>query len=180
MSPTQIVVLLVLLVAVYLCWNLLQGRTGGVPLYVIVLLVPVALLGAVLASAGGVPSAVETLNVVALSLSLAALPAAPSLWEREIGSALSRTRLYQATRPSDLLSWRAWLKLVDRLGARRATVLYLLVYVLIIGLAVGMAGLHASTEDRTFGALSLMPPALFAFFSALWIYQGTRRLVPGS
>jgi len=179
-TPTQIIVLVVLCAAVYLCWNLLQGRTGGVPLYAVVLLVPLALLGAALATAAGARSAVETLNVLALALSLAALPASPGLWEREIGADLARTHLYQAVHPRDLLSWRAWLKLVDRQGARRAVLIYLGTYLVLIGLALGAVALPVPTEDRGFGALSLAPPILFALFSALWIYQGTRRLVPGA
>ena len=54
--------------------------------------------------------------MTAIALSLAALPGHPSLWEEQMKADLARMRLVHPLRAGDLLSWRGWLKLVDRIG----------------------------------------------------------------
>jgi hypothetical protein len=180
MRPGQLVILGTLLFAVYCGWSLSRGRPPGVTLYALAVAVLVSLVGAAAAQLVGAAAVIEPLNVVAIALSLAALPASPSMWEEEVDRALRTTRLYQAVRPSDLLSWKAWLKLVDRIGARRAGLAYLGVFAAAIVGALVAPRLGPSTEQAAFAVVTVVSPGLFALLSAGWIYRSARRLVPGA
>lgn len=180
MRPGDIFTLVVLLFAVYVAWSLSRGRTGGVHLYWICLAVVVSLLLAAAAQIAEVKGLIEPLNVVAIALSLAALPATYSLWEDEIGRNLNATRLYQPVRPGDFLSWKAWLKLVDRIGAKRAGLAYLGVFGLAILAALVAPRVGQSDEQAAFALVAVVSPSLFAALSAAWIYRSARRLIPGA
>jgi hypothetical protein len=90
-----------------------------------------------------------------------------------------RARVYQSLRASDLVSWRAWLKLVDRLGARGAAVAYFGVFCLGVGLELLALGI-TQPSTQLFLLLALSAPALFGALSAIWIYRGVRRVMPGA
>jgi ABC-type Na+ efflux pump permease subunit len=180
MLPGQIMVLLVLVFAVLLAWSYSRGRTLGVRLYAITVVIAASLLGGSIAQLLNAEGAVEALNVTAIALSLAALASHPSLWEEEMQGDLRRIRLVQPVRARDLLSWRGWLKLVDRIGAKRAALAYLGIFALAIAAALG-ATLGAESSDRTiYTTLASLTPAGFAVLSGMRIYRGARRLVPGA
>ena len=179
MQPGQIVVLVVLGYAIFLAWSLSRGRTAGVPLYGLAVVIGLSLVVGAVAQVLSAEGAIEALNMTAIALSLAALPSHPSLWEEQMKADLQRIRLVQPLRPSDLLSWRGWLKLVDRIGAKRAA----LVYVALFGVAIALAlaATRGGPADRTvYTIVPALAPAVFAVVSAKWIYQGARRLVPGA
>ncbi len=180
MTPVQLIVLAVLGFSLYLGWSLSRGRDGGIRLYYVAAAIALSLFGAAAAEGLGIPALVEALNVVALALSLGALPSGPALWEKQVREDLESTRLYRTIQPSDLLSWKAWLKLVDRIGARRAALGYLAVYAL--ALLVALLALLGSTPivDRAFAIAPLILPGLYAVLSTLWLYRAARRLVPES
>jgi hypothetical protein len=180
MQPQQIFVLAVLLFAVFLAWSLSRGHTVGVPLYVLSIVIAAALLAGSIAQLLNVDTVVEALNVTAIALALAALPAHPTLWQEQMEADLRRIRLVQPLRAGDLLSWRGWLKLVDRIGARRAAFVYFSMFAIAIGAAlVATSAVHSA--DRTiYTTLAALAPALFAVLSTMWIYRGARRLVPGA
>ena len=180
LSPTQVAILLILAVAVYLCWNLLRGRTGGIRLYWVAALVPLALLSAGIAQAVNLSGAAEVLNLTAIGFALAALPAGPELWASQMADDLRRTRLFQPLRGEDLLTWSGWLKLVDRMGARRAASVYLGASLLALAAAAFSFFLSRPGNEPVYGLLSLVPVALFAVLCTAWIYRGARRLVAGS
>ena len=179
MQPGQVVVLAVLLYAVVLGWSVTHGHSAGLPLYVLAAVIPICLLAGSIAQVMNAAGAVEALNVIAIALSLAALPSHPSLWREQMQADLSKTRLVQPVAAGDLLSWRGWLKLVDRIGARRASLLYFAVYA--ISIAAALAGTFAGPSDRTiYTTLAALSPTLFAVMSTIWIYRGARALVPGA
>jgi hypothetical protein len=184
MAPDQIVVLLVLLFSVFLGWTLYRGRTAGIRLYLVAATVAASLLLGSLARALDLRAAAEVLIVTAIALSLALLPAHPGIWEDQIRADLERTRVYQRWRAADVLSWRAWLKLVDRVGARSAALAYLGVFFAAIALAFIATSLdpraQAGTSDRAAYLFASLPPALLAVLSTIWIYRSARRLVPGA
>jgi hypothetical protein len=180
MTPVQIVVLLVLLFSVFLGWSLWRGHTRWVRLYVIATGVPLALLGAALCHALGAPSLVEALNVAALSLSIAALPGSPAMWEEQVRADLQATRLYRPLEPKDALSWKAWLKVVDRIGALRGALAYLAIYVIALALAIATSFGTPSRVDPGFALAPFTAPGLFASLSTVWLYRAARRLIPGS
>jgi hypothetical protein len=179
MQPGQIVVLLVLVFAIFLAWSLSRGRTAGVPLYAVSAAVVATLVAGGVAQLLNAEGAIEALNVTAIALSLAALPSHPVLWEEQMKADLQRIRLVQALRPGDLLSWRGWLKLVDRIGARRAAIVYLAIYAVAIAIALG-ATLGAPSDRTIYTTLASLAPAVFAVMSTTWIYRGARRLIPGA
>jgi hypothetical protein len=180
MQPAQIFVLAVLLFALVLGWSLSHGHTAGVSLYLLALVIPLSLLAGSVAQLAGVNGAVEALNVIAIALSLAALPSHPTLWEEQMRVDLRKTRLVQPVSAGDLVSWRAWLKLVDRVGARRAQLLYLGLYAVAI-LAALAASVVGAPGDRTiYTTLAVLAPAVFGLLSAMWVYRGARALVPGA
>jgi uncharacterized membrane protein len=80
----------------------------------------------------------------------------------------------------DLLSWRAWLKLVDRVGARWAALLYFAVYMVAITAAITITFVDSSTDRTIYTILPATAPALFAVLSTAWIYKSARHLVPGA
>jgi hypothetical protein len=180
MRPAQFFILGVLLFSVYLAWSLSRGRTSGVPLYAVSVAVMVALLSAAVVQLVGTSELIEPLNVVAMALSLAALPAGPSLWEEQMAHDLSATRLYRPMQPTDVLSWRAWLKLVDRCGARGASLVYLGVFAVAILAALFAPRVGPSDEQAAFALITVSSPTLFAFLSTIWIYRSARRIVPGA
>jgi len=180
MQPGQILVLVVLLFALVLGWSISHGHSAGIPLYVLALVIPVALLGGAIAQFLNADAAVESLNVIAIALSLAALPSHSSLWQEQMQADLRRMRLVHPLRGRDLLSWRGWLKLVDRAGARRAALLYFGIYVVAIGAALGSTFVGPTSDRTIYTTLAVLAPALFAVLSTVWIYQGARRLVPGA
>ena len=179
MQPGQIVVLLVLAFAIFFAWSVSRGRTAGVPLYAVCVVIAATLLAGGVAQLFNAEGAIEALNVTAIALSLAALPSHPVLWEEQMKADLQRIRLVQPLRARDLLSWRGWLKLVDRIGARRAAIVYLGIYAVAIAIALG-ATLGAPTERTIYTTLASLAPAVFAVMSTTWVYRGARRLVPGA
>lgn len=180
MEAGQILILAILLFCVYLGWSLSRGRTGGVRLYVVPCAIGGSLLGAAGAQALGLGAAAEALNSAAIGLSLAALPSGGALWENEMRADLARTRTYQVARPADLLSWSAWLKLVDRVGARTAALGYLGGFAVAIGLALAATLRTRPDLEPGFALIALLAPSLFALLSAWWVYGAARRLVPGA
>lgn len=185
MQPGQIIVLLVLLFSVFLGWVLYRGRTAGVRLYLVAVAVAASLLLGSLAQVLDARGAAEVLNLTAIALSLAALPSHPGLWEDQIRADLERTRLYQRWRAADALSWRGWLKLVDRVGARAAALAYLAVFAVAVLAAVLSALVEpsvgrGSSERTSYTVLATLGPTLFAVLSTMWIYRSARRLVPGA
>jgi hypothetical protein len=180
MSPTQIAVLIVLALSIYLCWNLFRGRTGGIRLYWVAVAVPLALLAAGVAQALDLAGAVEVFNVTAIALAIAALPSGPELWQAHMATDLQHTRLVQPLRAKDALTWSGWLKVVDRIGAQRAAFSYLVACVLALA-AAGASFLLARPGDAPgYGLLSLIPVSIFAVMCTVWMYRGARRLVAGS
>jgi len=180
MTPGQIIVLGILLFSVFLGWSFSRGRTAGVRLYLLSVTVAISLLAGAVSQLVSAAGAVESLNIIAIALSLAALPSGPTLWEEQIREDLEHTRLYGSLEPADLLSWKAWLKLVDRLGAARAALGYLGIYaaaILAAALAIWQAG---PGGDRGFATVVLLIPAMLAALSAAWLYRAARRLVPGA
>ena len=179
MQPGQIFVLVVLLFALVLGWSLSHGHSAGVPLYALALVIPLALLAGSVAQLVGVLAVVEALNVVAIALALAALPSHPSLWHEQMQADLKKIRLIQPVAGRDLLSWSGWLKLVDRVGARRATLLYFALYAIAIAAAL-LATFGAPSERTIYTTLAVLAPAVFGLMSTMWIYRGARALVPGA
>ena len=180
MQPGQIFALLVLLFALILGWSLSRGHSIGVSLYVLSIIIVIALIASSVAQLLDARSAVEALNVTAIALALAALPAHPTLWQDQMRADLQRIRLVQPLRLQDLLSWRAWLKLVDRIGARWAALLYFTVYVAAITAAVAITLVDSSADRTIYTILPASAPALFAVLSTAWIYKSARHLVPGA
>src|SRR4051812_31413885 len=165
--------------AVYVGWGYMSGRKGRVPLYMVALIVGISLFGAALAQLVQQNGAAEAFNVACIALSLAALASPPGLWEVQLRDDWERARLYQSLRASDLVSWRAWLKLVDRLGARGAAVAYFGVFCLGVGLELLALGI-TQPSTQLFLLLALSAPALFGALSAIWIYRGVRRVMAGA
>jgi hypothetical protein len=180
MTPVQIVVLIVLLFSIFLGWSLSRGQTRGVRLYFVAVVVAASLVGAAASQLLGAPGLVEACTVIALALSLGALPSGPSMWETQMRSDLEATSLYRTIEPTDLLSWKAWLKLVDRIGASRAALGYLGVYLVGVLLAILVLLTSTASTDRTFAIIPLIAPILFAILTTLWVYRAARRLIPGS
>ena len=180
MDVALLFILVILALALVLGWSHWHGASGPVGLYPITAAILLSLCGAALAEAAGLPRHVELLNVSAIALSLAALPSGAALWESQLRRDFERTRVYHAFRPDDWLTWRGWLKLVDRLGARAAALLYLAAFGL--GLAAEVAATLPSrpAPDRDLALLALSAPLLFALFSAFWVYRGATRLIPGA
>lgn len=180
MTPVNLVVLAVLVFSIYLGWSLSRGYARGIRLYAIAAVVALSLLGAAAAQALGVPGLVESLNVVALALSLGALPSSPALWEDQVRADLNSARLYQPMLPADVLSWKAWLKVVNRLGARGAALCYLGIF--IVALLLDLVALLSATQtvDRAFALAPLSAPGLLAVLSTVWLYRAARRLVPNA
>ena len=104
MQPGQILVLVVLLFALVLGWSISHGHSAGIPLYVLALVIPVALLGGAIAQFLNADAAVESLNVIAIALSLAALPSHSSLWQEQMQADLRQIKLVQPLHGRDLLS----------------------------------------------------------------------------
>jgi hypothetical protein len=179
MQPGQIFILLVLIFSIFLAWTLSRGRTAGVPLYGICVVIAATLVAGSIAQVLNAQGATEALNVTAIALSLAALPSHPVVWEEQMRADLQRMRLVHPLRASDLLSWRGWLKLVDRIGARRAAIVYLAIYAFAIAIALA-ATLGAPADQTIYTTLASLAPAVFAVMSTTWIYRGARRLVPGA
>lgn len=180
MELGQIVVLGVLAYSIYAGWSYSRGSARGVPLYAISLVVVASLLGAAAAQALELERTVEVLNVTAIALSLAALASSPGLWEEQIRTDLERTRLYQPIQPRDFLSWRGWLKLVDRLGAVRAALAYLGVFGVALLAELVAAALQRPRGEGPFLFIALLAPCLFGLLSTMWVFRGARRLIPGA
>jgi hypothetical protein len=180
MTLVRIVVLVVFLFSIYLGWSLSRGHVRGVRLYFVAVAVPLSLVGAAAAQLAGIVTLVEPLNVIALALSLGALPGGPSVWEGQVQSDLERTRLYRTIEPADLLSWKAWLKLVDRLGAPRAALGYLGVFAVALIVALLAVITTTQTVERAFALAPLAAPGLFAVLSTVWLYRAARRLIPNA
>jgi hypothetical protein len=180
MTPVQLLVLGVLIFSIYLGWSLSRGHTRGVRLYLVALVVALSLFGAAASQVLGVPALVESLNVMAPALSLGALPSGPTLWEDQVRADLSATRLYRPLMPADMLSWKAWLKVVDKLGAMQAALGYMGLFV--VALILDFAALMSAADagDRAFAIAPLSAPGLFAILSAFWLYRAARRLVSNS
>ncbi len=180
MQPSQVFALIMLLFALVLGWSLSRGHSIGVPLYVLSIVIAIALIAGSIAQLLDARSVVEALNVTAIALALAALPAHPTLWQDQMRADLQRIRLVQPLRLRDLLSWRAWLKLVDRVGARWAALLYFAVYMVAITAAITITFVDSSTDRTIYTILPATAPALFAVLSTAWIYKSARHLVPGA
>jgi hypothetical protein len=179
MDPRSVLVIAILMFAIYVGWGYMSGRRGRVPLYVVALIVGISMFGAALAQLVQQSGAAEAFNVACIALSLAALASPPALWEVQLREDWERARLYQSLKGSDLVSWRAWLKLVDRLGARGAALAYFGVFCVGVGLELLVLGI---TQPSTafFLMLALTAPVLFGAVSATWIYRGVRRVMPGA
>jgi hypothetical protein len=180
MQPGQIFVLIVLVFALFLAWSLSRGHTVGVPLYGLAPAIAAALLVGSVAQLLNADGVVEALNMTAIALALAALPAHPTLWEEQMQADLRRMRLVQPLRPGDLLSWRGWLKLVDRIGARRAALVYFGIQLIAIAAALAATYAAPGSDRPLYTTFAVLAPALFAVLTTTWVYRGARRLVPGA
>ena len=180
MQPGQVIVLAILALAIYLAWNVFRGRTGGIPLYLVCVAIAASLLGSAAAQLMALAAAIEPLNVLTVSLSLAAMSAPFSLWEQQMARDLQSTRVYGSLRPADLLTWRAMLKLVDRAGARGAALIYLGGFALAVVVALAATVRAQPADAILLVAVTIGVPAAFALLSAFWIYRSARRLVPGA
>ncbi len=178
MKPEDIVRLAIIAIAIFLAWNLWRGR-ALIPLYYVSWLVLISLGASFIVQAENVTVAIEPANIAAIAFALAGCAGGGVLWQQEIGRALESTRIYAPFTLSDVLSWRAVLKAVDRIGAGPAVLVYLLVFVLVIA-AVALTVHPGPSNDRTVFVLALAPTALFAVLSAWYLYHGVRRLVPGA
>jgi hypothetical protein len=180
-EPGRIVVLAVLLFAVYVGWGFMSGRCGRVPAYIVSAIVVLSLFGAAACQLLGLAGASEALDVAWFSMSLAALasPRRPSIWEIQLRDDWDRARVYQPLKPGDFVSWRGWLKVVDRLGARPAALAYLglVVFGVVCRMAVWSL-VRAGFEP--FLLLALFAPFLFGVFSTVWLYRGVRHVMPGA
>ena len=180
MRPLDIATLAILMIAVYFAWRVMKGSLGGVPLYALVVAVPLCLLGVALAAFVGSKPLVELLTVAAVGLSLALLPAGPRLWEDELSADLKQTRVFQVIRAGDATSWSAWLKLVDRIGAGRAALVFLAVEAVAIACALPALLAISAEVPPGFALVTLLAPILLASFAAFWLYRAARHLVPGA
>jgi hypothetical protein len=178
--PTDIATLIILVVALYFAWRIAKGSNGGVPLYALAIGVPLCLFGVALAALVGNTPIVELLTVTAVAFSLALTVATPRFWEDELRADLEKTRVFQTLRAQDALSWTAWLKLVDRIGAARSALLFLLLE--IVAMACAFPALLAVSAGIPVGfvLLTFAIPSLYAGLAAFWLYRAARRLVPGA
>ncbi len=180
MRPVDLATLAILIVSVYFSWRVIKGSLGGVPLYALVIAVPLCLFGVAIAALLEHRPLVELLTVAAVAFSLAVLPASPRLWEDELSADLKRTRVFQVLRAGDVLSWRAWLKLVDRIGAGRAALVFLGLEAVAIACALPALLTISAEVPPGFALVTLLAPALLAALAAFWLYRAARRLVPGA
>jgi hypothetical protein len=181
MSPGHVLILVTLLLALFLGWSYSRSRPGPVPLYALALAILASLASAAITESMRLPAATEVLNVVAIAFSLAALPSSPSLWEAELQKALQGTRVYRSLAPGDFRSWRGWLKLVDRIGAARAALVYLAPFALALTAEAAVAGsAWPGADTRGFALVALLAPLTFALLSSLWLYRAARHLIPGA
>jgi len=179
LDPSRIVVIAILVFALYIGWGFMSGRKGRVPVYVVAVIVGVSLIGAALAQLIQQTTAAEVLNVASISLSLAALASPPTLWEVQLRDDWERARVYQSLKASDLVSWRGWLKLVDRFGARGAALAYFGTFGFGVALQL-LVWRFTQANSEFFLFVALAAPILFGALSARWIYQGVRRVMPGT
>src|SRR5947208_3363133 len=179
-KPPDLVILVVIALATILCWSFWTGHRS-VRLYFLSLVDLVGLLVATAAQLLGLQIVAEPANVAAIAFSFAGCSAGPALWREEIRKDLEKTaRLYAPFAAADLLSWRGLLKVVDRLGARGAALVY------VVPLLVGLAAVEATVSlsplstDRTPFLIGLAPVAAFAALSGWYLYAAARRYVPGA
>lgn len=180
MRAGDIVILIILVVALYFAWRVSRGSAGEVPLYALVITVPLCLFGVAIAALLGRTPIVEVLMLAAVAFSLAVLPATPRLWEEKLRADLADTRVYQVFRAGDALSWRAWLKLVDRIGALRAALAFLGFEVAAILSAFPALMAMSAGVPTGFILAALAFPSLYALLATLWLYRAARRIVPGA
>jgi hypothetical protein len=180
MRPGDVATLIILVIALYFAWRVAKGSSGGVPLYALVISVPLCLFVVALGALLGRGPIVEVFMVAAVAFSLALLPAHPRLWEEELQADLKETRVFQVMHAGDALSWRGWLKLVDRIGAGRTALAFLALEV--VAILCALPALLAMSGDIPIGFVlaALFFPGLYAALSSLWFYRAARRLVPGS
>ncbi|MSQ24409.1 MAG: hypothetical protein EXR58_07670 [Chloroflexi bacterium] len=181
-SPSQAVILVILGLATLLGWNFWRGRTGILPLYYVSVVILVALVIATGSQVLQLSGFIEPANAAAIYIALSACATNPTMWRQEVSKDLERTRLYAALRPRDFLSWRGWLKVVDRIGAVRAVLVYLALFLAgLVGTALTAQPTTVSlAPDRAPYVLVLAPVVLFALLSAWYLYLAARRLVPGA
>ena len=179
MSVEQIVKLVVIGFAIVLAWNLWRGQ-ATIHLYFLCVLVLLALATAAMAQILDLMPVIEPASLAAIGLSLAGCTGGSVLWQQEMRRDLEGTQLYRPLLATDLLSWRGWLKAVDRIGAGPAAVSYLALFALAIA-GVALTVLPSGPAgDRTAAVVSLAPTAFFAVLSAWYLYRGVRHLVPGA
>jgi hypothetical protein len=173
----QVFIVFILAGAIYLAWSYSRGVTSRVPIYALPVIVTLSLLAAAVAQLLGAAGVVEVLNVAAIAFSLAALATTPRLWRLQVQDDLQRTKVVEAFQPADLLSWRWWLKLVDRVGAGRAALCYLGVLAVAVVIALATLGGVAS-DERGLAAIPALIVLPFAGLSAFWLYRAAIRLIP--
>jgi hypothetical protein len=179
-NPLALLNVVVLAVATFLCWSFWSGKRT-IPLYALALTALVGLLLASLCQLLNISVLVEPANALAIGFSFAGCAAGPSLWRDEMRKDLEKApRLYAPLTTQDLRSWQGMLKLVERMGALKAALVYLAPWV--VGLAVLELTLRPSGPlfDRTFVWVAHAPIAAFALLSAWYLYRASRRLVPGA
>lgn len=179
LNPNTITSLVIVGVASAVAWSLWRGATF-VRLYVLVLLILGGLIVATVSQLLGIAGVAEGASLFVIGFSFAGWASNPDLWRTELRRDLDRTVLYARFRPRDLRSWEAWLKLVDRIGARYAALVYLAVVTMGITIAAATVPAAATGADRTPMVLALAPVVFFALLSAWHLYRGARRLVPGA
>ena len=180
MQPGDIFALVVLLFALVLGWSLSRGHSLGIPLYALSVVIAIALLGGSIAELLGADAVTASLNIAAIALALAGLLAHPTLWHEQMQNDLRGTRVVQAYELRDVLSWRGWLKLVDRVGALRAALLYFALQGIAIVAALATTYSVHSADRTIYTAIAALAPASFAVLTTTWIYRGARQLVPGA
>jgi hypothetical protein len=179
LAPTEIFDLVIIALATIIGYTVWRG-VGLFRLYWLVALLLGALAVATVGQLLQLAPVMEPANLVAIAFSCAGLASSPTLWRDEIRKNMEGLVIYGPFEARDLLSWRAWLRLVDRQGARSAALIYLGIFTIAIAAAASTVQPSNPSGDRMALVLSLAPVAVFAVLSSYYLYRGARRLVPGA
>lgn len=161
-------------------WSFWRGHKL-MKLYLLSATVLVGLVLATVAQIVAIDGLAEAANGAAIAFAFAGACTAPSLWRDEIRQDMDRMPgvigLFEAR---DFLSWKGFLKLVDRIGARGAALSYLVPFAVLLTLVELTIRPPGPDFDRGFYLIAFAPVVIFAFLSAWYVYRAARRLVPGA
>ena len=179
MDPKEIASLVIIALATILGYTLWRNL-AWFRVYWLVILLLGALLVATIGQLLQANLITEPANLVAIAFACAGLASSPTLWRNEMKANMESLVIYGPFQGRDLLSWRAWLKIVDRQGARAAALIYLGIFGIVLAAAASTVQPSTPTGDRMALVLSLAPVAAFALLSSSYLYRAARRLVPGA